>query len=158
MVRYLFMGTICLFIAGVFGSAMAEEGPSRQARVDREIHDIELKWIQAEIDGDAETLRSILLEDFQASNADSAPVDREAFIARAIKFMASQQVSEELSDRHLVVNGDTAVILENDTLRGTREGEPFLMVMRLTATYVKRDGRWRALTLQSHFLPPPDNN
>ncbi len=158
MVRHLFTATVCLFVAVAFSSAMAEEGSSRQAQVDKEIQAIEMKWIQAEIDGDAETLRSILHEDFQASSSDREPVDRETFIARVTGYTAGQHVSQALSNRHLVVNGDTAVVLEDDTLRGTNEGKPFSVVMRLNATYVKRDGRWRALTLQSHALAPPDGN
>lgn len=158
MVRHLFVTTVCFFAAVVCSGAMAEAGPSSKVEVDQEIHAVELKWIQAELDGDAETLRSILHEDFQASSSDTEPVDRETFIARVTGYIAGQHVSQALSNRHLVVNGDTAVVLEDDTLRGTNEGKPFSVVMRLNATYVKRDGRWRALTLQSHALAPPDGN
>lgn len=158
MIRHVGIATVCFVVAMAFGTAMAEEGPSTQAQVGSEIHELELKWIQADMSGDGETLRSILHEDFLASSLDRAPIDREAYIAQFSGNTERQGMSQDLSDRHVVVNGDTAVVLLNDTIRGTNEGKPFSAVMRLTVTWVKRDGRWQALAMHSHVLPPPGSN
>ena len=53
--------------------------------------------------------------------------------------------SHDLTDRSMIVDADTAVIVDTDTMRGTRNGEPCTAKARVTAVYIKRDGAWRIL-------------
>ncbi len=50
--------------------------------------------------------------------------------------------------------GDAAIATGRSTIRGTRGGVPFVSRFRWTDVYVRRDGRWQAVSGQLTPLPP----
>ena len=106
---------------------------------------LEQVWVRAEIDKDAETLRRILDDRFIATFTSGRAIDKTAFITVIVGDGSSVMHSHDLTDRRMVVDADTAVIVDTDTIRGARNGEPYTAKARVTATYIKRDGEWRIL-------------
>jgi hypothetical protein len=85
-------------------------------------------WIRAEINHDEATLRRVI---------------DDRFIAKGFA-MTGQTITE----RSVLIDGDTAVIFGTTELRFASPGEEDTKsLLRYTATYVKRDGQWRALAL-----------
>ena len=61
--------------------------------------------------------------------------------------------SQALTDRIVIIDGDTAVVIGTDTERGTKKGAPYAEVARYTATYIRRNGQWVALA--EHMVEAP---
>ncbi len=123
--------------AGV-AAPLAEEVKEQVLRVDRE-------WADAEIQRDAGALGRILDGNFLAVYGSGKVVDKETFIKDVIGDGTDRMRSQDMSDVTVRMRGDTAVVVETDTIRGTERGQPYIEATRLTATYVKRNGNWVAL-------------
>jgi ketosteroid isomerase-like protein len=106
---------------------------------------LEQVWVRAEIEKDTATLRRILDDRFIATFTSGRTIDKAAFIAVIVGDGSSVMHSHDLTDRSMIVDADTAVIVDTDTMRGTRNGEPYTAKARVTAVYIKRDGAWRIL-------------
>lgn len=130
----------------------AQATPPTDAR--QQLLDLEKQWTEAEDKSDTETLRRILDDRFVATFGAAKTYDKEAFIklfARDVDPSASQTVTYEA----VIIDGDTAVVIGTDTARGTRDGAARTAVYKYTATYIRRDGRWRALAEHIVKVPPP---
>lgn len=130
----------------------AQAAPPTDAR--QELLALEKQWTDAEDKSDTETLRHILDDRFVATLGAARTYDKEAFIklfARDVDPSASQAVTYEA----VIIDGDTAVLIGTDTARGTRDGAAHTAVHKYTATYIRRDGRWRALAEHIVKVPPP---
>ena len=111
----------------------------------QQILDLEQVWLTAEHNHDAATLRRILDDKFVATFGGKKPLDKEAFIKSQVSGDVDPTESETLTDRNVILDHDTAVVVGVDTESGTRKGKPYTEVARYTATYIRRDGRWVAL-------------
>jgi uncharacterized protein (TIGR02246 family) len=121
------------------GAALSAEDAKEQVlRVDRD-------WANAEIQRDAGALGRILDEKFIAVYGSGKVVDKETFIKDVIGDGTDRILSQDLSDVTVRVQGNTAVVVETDTIRGADRGQPYVEATRLITTYVKRDGNWVAL-------------
>src|ERR1039458_4671904 len=56
-----------------------------------------------------------------------------------------REIRSVLANYRCDVAGDTAVVVETDTLRSATNGQPSTTVYRFTVTYIKRGGHWFAL-------------
>jgi len=128
--------------AGTAGQAGATAVPPA---VRAQILRTDRQWGEAEKRRDEQALRRILSDNFIAVYASGRSVDKEGFIKDVIGNELNQLKSQSASDIELRVDGDTAVLSEVVTLRGTDDGQPYVNASRLTTTYVRRSGRWRAL-------------
>lgn len=116
--------------------------------------DLEQVWVQAETEKDAETLERILHDRFIATFSGGQTVDKAAFIALICGDGSSVMHSHDFTDRRMVIDAHTAVIVDTDTIRGARNGQPRTLRARVTSTYIKRDGAWRILA--EHLTALPD--
>ena len=129
-----------------------QAAPPTDAR--QQLLDLEKQWTEAEDKSDTETLRRILDDRFVATFGAARTYDKEAFIklfARDVDPSASQALTYEA----VIIDGDTAVVIGTDTAHGTRNGAAHTAVYKYTATYIRRDGRWRALAEHIVKVPPP---
>jgi ketosteroid isomerase-like protein len=141
MTRWLLgIGAACSIAWSCASSAVpsAEEAKEQVLRVDRE-------WANAEINRDADALGRILDGNFIAVYGSGKVVDKETFIKDVIGDGTDRILSQDLSDVTVRVRGNTAVVVETDTIRGSERGQPYIEATRLTTTYVKRNGSWVAL-------------
>jgi ketosteroid isomerase-like protein len=124
-------------------TAMAWSQTAADAK--HQILDLEQRWVTAEQNHDAATLRRILDGKFVATFGGEKPLDKEAFIKAIVRGDRDPTESQTLTDRKVILDGDTAVVVGTDAVRGTRSGKPYTAVYRYTVTYVRRNGRWIAL-------------
>lgn len=109
--------------------------------------------IRAEIGHDEATIRRILDERFLFVGGTEAPGGTDDFVAM---IMQGYMSTEEMSDRHILVDGDTAVVVELDT-RGSRSITistifPNNHCFRLSESLAVR--RWLLTKEQSRVLMP----
>jgi ketosteroid isomerase-like protein len=136
-------------------AATEPKGPQTAPPTDarQQLLDLEKQWADAEDKSDTEALRRILDDRFVATLG-ARTYDKDAFIkafAREVDPSASQTLTYEA----VIIDGDTAVLIATDTARGTRDGTARTAVYKYTATYIRRDGRWRALAEHIVKVPPP---
>lgn len=110
----------------------------------QEIIALEEEWVRAENAKDADALRAILDERMLVVS-DSGVKTREAFIAGVVRGEVDPTQSQTLTDRQIVIDGDTAVSTVIDRFKGTRDGEALEFTFRCTTVFVRRDGKWRAI-------------
>jgi ketosteroid isomerase-like protein len=102
-------------------------------------------WIRAEINHDEATLRRVIDDRFIANSNDGQTSGKEELIETVLGFAMTGQT---ITERSVLIDGDTAVIFGTTELRFASPGEEDTKsLLRYTATYVKRDGQWRALAL-----------
>lgn len=111
----------------------------------KQVLDLGKEWVAAEIKQDGNTLRRILDDKFVASFGAGKPYDKEAFIALICRGDVDPTESQTLTDETVVVDGDTAVVVGTDTVRGTESRAAQTKVYRYTVTYIHRNGQWMAL-------------
>ena len=119
----------------------------------QQILDLEQVWVMAEHNHDAATLRRILDDKFVASFGSEKPLDKEAFIKLIVSGDADPTESQTLTDRNVILDHDTAVVVGTDTERGTKKGKAYTAISRYTVTYIRRDGQWVALA--EHLVEVP---
>jgi ketosteroid isomerase-like protein len=125
------------------GSARAGEVPA--AADELALLKLEREWVAAEARHDVAALERILDDRFVATFGAGKLLDKAAFIADVTAGAIDPARSQELSDQHIVVAGDTAIIVETDTIRSVTNGHPSESSYRFTVTYIRRAGRWFAL-------------
>jgi len=117
--------------------------PAAEAK--RQVMELEERWVEAENKHDGATLGRILDEKFLATFGARAPRDKATFIQHITSGDVDPTQTQTLTDRTVIVDGDTAVTIGTDTIRGTANGAAYAAAYRYTVTYIRRNGRWRAL-------------
>ena len=128
---------------------------TRAAEAEQQVLDVDRAWADAEVKHDTAALRRILDDHFVATFGAGKPYDKEGFIKAVVDDETDPTASQELTDRMVRVDRDTAVIVETDTVRGTADGKPYSAVYRITTVYIKRGDRWVALAEHLVKAPPP---
>jgi len=123
------------------------EGDAKQEVIDRTN-----QWIAAENKHDAAALRDILDDNFITTYAAGKPGNKESFIKGITRGDVDPTQTQDLTDTSVIVDGDTAIIVGTDTFHSATK--PPVAPLRFTITYVKRQGRWRALAEHIVSIPP----
>lgn len=132
-------------------AAAALDASAERART--ELATLERQWVDAEANRDAATLQRILDDKFVCTYMTAKPLDKHAFIEAETR-PGGPKGTQELSDETVIVSGDTAVVVETDTLRSVKDGKLHTETARLTATYIRRHGRWQALAEHMAWKAP----
>jgi steroid delta-isomerase-like uncharacterized protein len=140
-------------LASFFPKAPTTNTTLSDADAKQQVLDLEQEWVAAEHKHDAVTLRRILDDKFLASFGAGKPDDKEAFIREIVNGDIDPTESQTLTDRTVIADGDTAVVVGTDTERGTRNGAAYTAVYRYTVTYIRRHGQWVALA--EHLVAVP---
>jgi len=135
----------CCMAASSRGAAPQNSRAQSPAELRQQVLDLEKEWVNAEVKHDSATLRRILDDKFLASFGPNEPRDKETFIKNITSGDVDSTESQTLTDRRVVLDRDTTVVVGTDTVRGTENGAPYTAVYRYTVTYIYRNGRWVAL-------------
>ena len=149
---------LCLTLACCMAGASVATEPNNSKTVSpdkakQQILDLEQVWVIAEHNHDAAKLRRILDDKFVASFGGEKPLDKEAFIKLIVSGDPDPTETETLTDRNVILDHDTAVVVGIDTERGTKKGAAYTAEFRYTVTYIRRHGRWVALA--EHLVEVP---
>lgn len=140
---------------GLTPATQAAAADSGADRARKELATLEREWVDAEMNRDSAALQRILDDQFVCTFLTSKPLGKSEFIKAEMR--PGPKGIQDLSDETVIISGDTAVVVETDTLRGVRNGTPYVETARVTVTYIKRGGHWRALAEQMAWdtKPPP---
>ncbi|MFL7871275.1 MAG: nuclear transport factor 2 family protein [Candidatus Promineifilaceae bacterium] len=106
---------------------------------------VEDEYIAAEIDRDEVVLRRILDDSF-LFNSNRGTTSGKAELIESI--LSWNMTSQTISERSVLVDGDTAVICGTTELRFASESEEeSKSLLRYTSVYIKRQEEWRYLAL-----------
>ena len=138
------------FIA-LFGARAQADGPPAPALTDeQQVIATETEWVQAEIHRDASALDRVLDDRFLFNSKKGPPRNKASVIADTLRW---NMLSQTITDRTVLVDGDTAVVFGTANFRFAVEGkDDEVSSGRYTTAYIRRDGRWRALALQMTAL------
>ena len=150
--------TLCLVLA--CGMVASSPGKELNNSNDRPLADekqvvlnLEQEWVNAEIKHDAIALGRILDDKFVATFGSGKLIDKQAFIQQLVSGDVDPSESQTLTDRTVIIDNDTAIVVGTDTLSGTKKGAAYTLVARYTVTYIRRKGQWVALAEQLVRVP-----
>jgi ketosteroid isomerase-like protein len=117
-----------------------------------EILALENQWATAIERQDAAAFERLAAEDFRFIEEDGHVLNRAQYIAARSHNPENVEsaVQDEIEVRQY---GDVAIATGRSTIRGTRGGVPFVYRFRWTDVYVRRTGRWQAVSGQLTPLP-----
>ena len=127
---------------GAINTRAAEKGASADEQA---LLKLEREWVDAEAHHDVVALQAILDDKFVATFGAGKLLDKNTFIKQVTAGAIDPTQSQELSGQTIILAGDTAVVVETDTIRSMKDGQPSESVYRFTVTYIRRNGHWVAL-------------
>ena len=139
-----------ILIAAILFTEGCVRAPKRETdfgAVRAEILAIEDQWATAIERQDGAALERIAAEDFRFMEEDGRLVDRAEYIAARSHNPDNVEsaVQDEIEVRQY---GDAAIATGRSIIHGTRAGVPFVYRFRWTDVYVRREGRWQAVSGQ----------
>jgi ketosteroid isomerase-like protein len=128
---------------------MAETLPGDE---EQQVLAVEDAWIDAETRRDEAALRRIMDDRYTVNRSDGTTVGKEAEVVR---LLGSNILSATLSERSVLVDGDTAVTFGTVNVTMPADGAGTVTsAARYTLTYVRRNGHWRALAFHASNRDP----
>jgi len=115
---------------------------------------LENDWSQADLHKDAAALNRILAEDWIGIDFEGTVLNK----TQALRGIASDAAALEstiLRNMKVRIYGDTAVITGTDTEQGEYHGKDSSGSYVWTDVFVRRNGRWQAVSSQSTKLTAP---
>lgn len=141
---------IAVLIASSTARSEAEAAQTAAPSEEQQVIATETEWVEAEVKRDAAVLERVLDERFLINSSKGVPRSKASVIADVLVWTL---VSETITDRTVLVDGDTAIVFGTANFRFAVEGkDEATSAARYTTTYIKRDGRWRALALHMTSL------
>src|SRR5262245_20229226 len=128
--------------------AFSIEVAAQGGNVEQTLLQLERDWEQANAKNDLAALDRILAQEFVNTDSDGRLATRAEVMARrksgAVKYAAFTQ-----DDYKVHLFGDTAVVAGRSTSKGTRDGKDYSAQERFTDVFMRRDGRWQAISTHS---------
>jgi ketosteroid isomerase-like protein len=142
----------CLLMAAAVQLGYAKSGKNS---VEQILIRMEQDWSQADIQRDATALNQILAEDWIGIDFEGTILNK----AQALQGIGSGSGSLQstvLRDMKVRVYGNTAVVTGTDTEKGEYHGTDSSGRYCWTDVFVRRNGRWQAVSSQSTKLTVPE--
>ena len=108
------------------------------------IHAFLSQWTTAELAGDAETLATLLTDDFSGVGPLGFVLHRPAWLDRHHQGLAYEQFSLEEIQIRLYLYGEVAVVMARNNARGTYQGQPLPEALRATLVIAPKSEGLRA--------------
>ncbi len=140
-----------VFPALVVGQGTKSKGP-QAGGVEQQVKQMENDWQKALKNKEAATLKTILAEDWLATDDKGKLLNKEAYISQTTSNPDVIESTENV-DMQVRVYGNTAVVTGGSTEKGTRNGTAYTDTYRWTDVFVQRGGRWQAAVSQWAKVP-----
>ncbi len=141
---HILLACIAVSISLVSRTSSAET-PRSNSLARQQVIRLERDWSEAEIKHDSAALERILDSHFVCTFGAGDVVGKAEFIKL---ILGEEMLSQDPSDATVVVDRNVAVIVDIFTVRGMDDGKSYTRIYRITATYIRRHGRWVALAEQ----------
>jgi ketosteroid isomerase-like protein len=149
-----------VFFALVAGQGGEKSKAPQAGGVEQQLKQMEDDWQKATRTKDAALLKSIIAEDWVATDDKGKILNREQYISQTIASGSSVSSSNpdviqsnENFDMQVRIYANTAVVTGGLTEKGTRNGTAYTDTYRWTDVFVKRGGRWQAVVSQWAKVP-----
>jgi ketosteroid isomerase-like protein len=106
--------------------------------------DLENKWVGALVKSDTAALDSIFADTYVDTDEHSHRSDKQAVLA-VLKSGELKLASIKLSDMHVHLYGDAAVVIGSSSQAGTFQGQPLAATIVFTDTFIRQNGKWKAV-------------
>lgn len=136
--------------AGADGAAGAAPAPALVAELTRQAD----QWDRDIVHRRSAAIAANMADDFRQIASDGSVADKAAFL-RAITspdLVIDPYTVEDFDVRIHGVGGDVALLSGRTRMTGRYQGEPFTSHYRYIDTYIRRDGRWQVVSVQTTKL------
>ncbi len=119
----------------------------------RELLDVENEWTEANNRADREALERILADEFLGTDPAGTVTNKQEYIS-TIQPNNSMR-SWDFDDLNLTQSGTNSVLTGILIVNGQQGNQRFTQRYRFTDTFIRRDGRWQAISSQVMEMRPP---
>ncbi|HMQ02497.1 MAG TPA: nuclear transport factor 2 family protein [Pyrinomonadaceae bacterium] len=151
------LAILLVFLFSVAAVSAQQKVTEAEMKIGREIMETITTWADAVRDRDAKRLDAILAEDAVITTLDGK-VRGKAEEMEAMKpdqnLRASAVTNEDVGVK---VFGEVGVVTALTRMKFVSNGAESNIAMRYTAVFVKRDGRWQIVALQTARAPQTSN-
>jgi|SRR5215471_3604526 len=144
---------VLALVTGIGAQKNRPHSASTDARTKDEILELEKERNQAIISGDAGALERMTSDDYTFITL-RGELRTKAEIVEGFKSGSFHYDSRQISDLNLRVYGSTAVVTGRSIQSGKENGRDYSGDYRFTRVYVKQDGRWQTVALQTTLIQP----
>jgi len=142
--------TLSLFPA----CALAQgQGASSAYSTEQEIKSLEEERNRAILSGDAATLERMTADDYTFITL-RGELHTKSEIVKGFQSGSFTYDSRQISDLKIRVYGNTAIVTGRSTQKGKENGTDYSGDYRFTRVYVKQNGRWLTVALQTTLVQP----
>jgi len=142
-------GLCFAFAIGLWGTRVVAQ--SSYDRSKEEIRALEAARNDAIVHGDAAVLERMTSDDYTFITL-RGELRTKAEIVKGFATGAFKYASREISDLNIRVYGNTAVVTGRSTQKGTENGKDYSGDYWFTRVYVKDNGRWLTVALQTTLI------
>lgn len=142
--KYTTFALLLVLAVGALAGAQKDQARQGSDAAFRALVDIENKWVAALVKSDIGTLDSIFADTYVDTDEHSHRSGKEDVFS----FLKSGDLkldSIKLSDMQVHVYGDAAVVIGSAEQAGSLLGGPLATNVIFTDTFVKQNGKWRAV-------------
>jgi ketosteroid isomerase-like protein len=136
---------LLLALAFLTPAQTPQSRPAQETRVATQaLIDLENKWVDALVQSDAAALDSIFVDTYVDTDEHSQRSDKQGVLS-VLKSGDLHIASIKLSDMQVHVYGDAAVVIGAAAQAGNFKGQPLTAKIIFTDTFIKQNGKWRAV-------------
>ncbi len=146
LISILLGSAVALLLWNASGFASSAVDKSKE-----EIRALETARNEAIVHGDAAALERMTSDDYTFITL-RGELRTKAEIVKGFSTGAFKYASREISDLNIRVYGDAAVVTGRSTQKGTENGKDYSGDYRFTRVYVRQDGRWLTVALQTTLV------
>lgn len=138
-----------VILTGICGlQAQANKGPSAEAA----LIDLENRWVAELVKADTAALDPIFAATYVDTDEGGSRTDKAGLLA-VLKSGQLKMTSIKLSDMHVYLYDNFAVVTGAATQAGTFEGRPVAPKIVFTDSFFLQNGTWRAVASQRTTTP-----
>jgi uncharacterized protein (TIGR02246 family) len=135
-------------VLALASSAAFAQKPADAAAVEKEIRQLEEQLRTAAVKADTASFERLLADDYTSTNMSGLTRSKAEIIAD-LKSGAQKTTSASLDNVKVRVYGDAAVLTADRTTKSTLRGQDNSGRQREIRVFVKRNGRWQAVAMQT---------
>lgn len=153
MRRFLF-ATLLVFVAAHMALAQKDKPAAKSSGAAEQVGKLDRQWFDAVISNNAGGFENIEADDIVVVNPDGSVSNKQQDVGSTrsgdLKF-----TSGTYDESQVRVYGDTAIVTGHLTVKGTFKGQDISGSYRFTDVFVKRGGKWQAVSAQITMIAPP---
>ena len=118
------------------------------------LHELGARWVAAEIAGDADTLGSIVTDDFRLVGPFGFVLDKDQWLDR---YRSGDLTTTELTWHDVDIRDydDTAVAIGTQSQQAAYKGAPINGDFRISHVFIRQDDQWTIAAIQLSLTSPP---